>query len=194
MASILPKNGTLELVTGFFSQEESCLFQSNLEEEIIFRSQKIKIFGKLITEPRLVSWHGDEGISYTYSHTKMNALPWTPTLKKIKTRVEQFCQYEFNSVLINLYRSGNDHMGWHSDNEKELGTNPFIASISLGETRIFHLKHKTDKDQSTIRLPLADGSLLLMGGEIQHFWKHRISPSKKEFLPRINLTFRKIIL
>ena len=114
---------------------------------------------------------------------------WTATLLTIKNDIEAVCNHSFTSVLLNLYRDGNDSNGWHSDNEKELGNNPFIASLSLGEQRIFHFKHKVDS-RLKCKIELAPGSLLLMGGTTQEKWKHQLPKTKREVSPRINLTFR----
>jgi alkylated DNA repair dioxygenase AlkB len=190
MESIPIKNGFLDLDENFLSSEDAFLILSLLKEEISFESHQIKMFGKTILEPRLISWHGDSGLSYTYSKKRMSPKPWTSTLMKIKGKIEDVTQSEFNNVLLNLYRNGQDHMGWHSDDEKELGQNPLIASLSLGEERLFCLRHKFESSTPQIKLNLTHGSLLIMGGEIQHFWKHKISPSKKILKERLNLTFR----
>lgn len=190
MESIPIKNGFLDLDENFLSSEDAFLILSLLKEEISFESHQIKMFGKTILEPRLISWHGDSGLSYTYSKKRMSPKPWTSTLMKIKGKIEDVTQSEFNNVLLNLYRNGQDHMGWHSDDEKELGQNPLIASLSLGEERLFCLRHKFESSNPQIKLNLTHGSLLIMGGEIQHFWKHKISPSKKILKERLNLTFR----
>ncbi|MEM8892023.1 MAG: alpha-ketoglutarate-dependent dioxygenase AlkB, partial [Bacteroidota bacterium] len=131
-------------------------------------------------------------LSYTYSGLEMKARAWTAPLQAIKEKIETAYSSSYNSVLLNLYRDGKDSMGWHSDDEKELGKDPVIASLSLGQTRRFHLKHKQKKEIETLRLDLDNGSLLIMAGSTQHFWKHQISRTAKEVQPRINLTFRLI--
>ncbi len=141
--------------------------------------------------PRLTAWYGDEGKSYTYSGIEQHPDPWTPTLKLIKSKVEEILEVTFNTVLLNLYRDGKDSVSWHSDDELELGENPIIASVSFGAVRRFSLKHKISKDYK-IDLDLPNGSLLLMKGETQHFWQHQIAKTSKSVQPRINLTFRMI--
>jgi len=156
-----------------------------------WRKDQIKIFGKVHDVPRLQAWYGDEDAIYSYSNIDLKPLKWTEKLLSIKSLVERKSTVEFNSVLINLYRDGKDSNGWHSDDEKELGTNPEIASITLGQDRTFKLKHKVR--DFTEKLNLENGSLLIMRGKMQHHWKHQIPKSKKKLKPRINLTFRKII-
>ena len=122
----------------------------------------------------------------------MQPHPMTNTLLGLIEQIKLFDDNEFNAVLLNLYRDGKDSNGWHADNEKELGKNPVIASISLGEERFFHLKHRTQKEQR-LKIALKHGSLLIMGGEMQHYWLHQIPKTAKKIAPRINLTFRNII-
>jgi len=146
----------------------------------------------LINEPRQSAFYGDKGLIYTYSGKKQEAKVWTETLLIIKQQIATILELQFNSVLLNLYRSGQDNMGWHSDNEKELGQNPKIASVSFGATRTFQLKHISNP---TLRqsIELTHGSLLLMQGDTQHFWKHQIPKTNRFIPPRINLTFRTIV-
>ena len=164
-----------------------------LAEEIPWVQNKIKFYGKESLVPRLESWHGDEGMSYTYSGIKMDAKPWTKNLLVIKESIEPIAKTTFNSVLINYYRDGKDRVAWHSDNEKELGKNPVIASVSLGAERKFKLRHKKYKEnQLQHEVFLQSGSLLLMSGSTQHHWLHEIPRTAKPIGPRINLTFRVI--
>ena len=164
-----------------------------LTEEIPWVQNKIKFYGKESLVPRLESWHGDEGISYTYSGIKMDAKPWTKNLLMIKESIEPIAKTTFNSVLINYYRDGKDRVAWHSDDEKELGKNPVIASVSLGAERKFKLRHKKYKEnQLQHEVFLQSGSLLLMSGSTQHHWLHEIPRTAKPIGPRINLTFRVI--
>jgi alkylated DNA repair dioxygenase AlkB len=190
--ALLPESGFIQHWEQIYEEDERSELFIKLQKDIPWRSQKIKIFGKEVNEPRLVAWYGDADATYTYSGLKLNPLPWTEVLISIKNKVETITEQSFNSVLLNFYRHGSDYMGWHSDNEKELGKNPMIASLSLGETRTFQLKPRKERGHSPLSIPLESGSLLLMGGAIQHCWKHRISPSKKDLGPRINLTFRLI--
>ena len=164
-----------------------------LTEEIPWVQNKIRFYGKESLVPRLESWHGDEGMSYTYSGIKMDAKPWTKNLLMIKESIEPIAKTTFNSVLINYYRDGKDRVAWHSDDEKELGKNPVIASVSLGAERKFKLRHKKYKEnQLQHEIFLQNGSLLLMSGSTQHHWLHEIPRTAKPIGPRINLTFRVI--
>ena len=165
----------------------------DLTEEIPWVQNKIRFYGKESLVPRLESWHGDKGMSYTYSGIKMDAKPWTKNLLMIKESIEPIAKTTFNSVLINYYRDGKDRVAWHSDDEKELGKNPVIASVSLGAERKFKLRHKKYKEnQLQHEVFLQSGSLLLMSGSTQHHWLHEIPRTAKPIGPRINLTFRVI--
>ena len=161
--------------------------------EIPWRQENILVWGKLYSQPRLVAWYGDRGSDYTYSGIKLTPRPWTDLLRDIKKRVETVSATAFNSVLLNYYRDNRDSMGFHSDDEPELGVRPTIASLSLGEERTFVLKHKVNKLSKPVRLRLASGSLLLMKGETQRYWKHGIAKESRPCGPRINLTFRRIV-
>ena len=171
-------------------QKEDLWFQSCLHD-LNWETGFIKIFGKTHQIPRLQSWYADDGIEYTYSGKKLQRHNWNKTLIEIKQEIESVTSIKFNSVLANLYRNGNDSMGLHSDNEKELGINPIIASLSLGESRDIHFKHKNIK--TSINIPQTSGQLILMYGQTQKYWKHEIKKTKKFKKPRINLTFRNII-
>lgn len=164
---------------------KSCLHDLNWETGFI------KIFGKTHQIPRLQAWYADVGIEYSYSGKKLHRHNWNKTLLEIKERIEDITSYKFNSVLANLYRDGNDSMGLHSDDEKELGDKPVIASLSLGEARDIHFKHK--KIKKSLDIPQLNGQLLVMHGKTQEYWKHEIKKTKKIKKPRINLTFRNII-
>ncbi|MFM7363328.1 MAG: alpha-ketoglutarate-dependent dioxygenase AlkB family protein [Cuspidothrix sp.] len=174
----------------YFSQQESDIILAKLLTEINWRQDKIKLYGKEMNIPRLTAWYGDKGKSYTYSHITMNPTPWTPVLLSIKHRVEEIADISFNSVLINLYRHGQDSMGWHSDDEPELGKNPIIASVSFGGTRKFQLRHRFNKTSKKVAISLTHGSLFMMQGTTQEFWQHQIPKTAKSVHPRINLTFR----
>jgi alkylated DNA repair dioxygenase AlkB len=180
------------LYHNFFSQPESQAFFQELLRGINWRHDKIKVYGKEFDQPRLTAWYGDEGKSYCYSGITMYPEAWTPTLIAIKSRIETTEQVKFNSVLLNLYRHGKDSMSWHSDDERELGKNPIIASVSFGETRRFLLRHKFDKSLPKVEIKLTNGSLLIMKGTTQHFWQHQIPKGGKFLQERINLTFRRI--
>ena len=164
---------------------KSCLHDLNWETGFI------KIFGKTHQIPRLQAWYADNEIEYTYSGKKLQRHNWNNLLLEIKEKIENITSFKFNSVLANLYRDGNDSMGLHSDDEKELGKKPVIASLSLGETREIYFKHKNKK--LNLIIPQASGQLMVMHGKTQEYWKHEIKKTKKIKKPRINLTFRNII-
>ncbi len=154
--------------------------------EIEWQQRAIKIFGRSVPQPRLTAWYGD--VDYTYSGLTWDAKAWPENLRGLKAAVEAHSGEVFNSVLANLYRNGLDSVGWHSDDEAELGRNPVIASVSLGADRTFHMKHK--RSEAEWKAVLGHGSLLLMKGRTQHFWKHTLPKDKRVQRPRINLTFR----
>lgn len=189
MINILPKDGEVFYKPDLFSLAESQRFFRSLKEEIKWRHEPIVLFGKQIMQPRLTAWYGDEDKVIRYSGITMQPLPWTSALHEIKNRVESFSGVTFNSVLLNQYRNENDSMGWHRDNEKELGPNPVIGSVSFGATRAIHFRHADDPKLKKI-VPLSDGSCLLMQGSTQHHWYHSLPKLKKPINPRINLTFR----
>ena len=161
--------------------------------EVKWRQESIRIYGKLMPQPRLVSWYGDLGKVYRYSGIRLSPLPWTPVLEDLRHRVQDCTEKSFNSVFLNLYRDHNDSMGFHSDDERELGAQPVIASLTFGATRVFTLKHKSRPDQPSVKLALEAGSVLLMQGQTQRFWKHGITKQSQPCGPRINLTFRTIL-
>lgn len=158
---------------------------------INWKQDHIKLYGKIIPLPRLTAWYGDRGKSYTYSGITSQPDPWNKGLLYMKQRIEECAGSEFNSVLLNWYRDGDDHLNWHADDEKELGVNPIIASVSFGETREFLVRRNDDISKRLV-LPLKHGSLLLMKGELQHFWQHSIPKRKRVKGSRFNLTFRYI--
>ena len=176
----------------FFSKEKADLFFENLLNETPWQHDEITIFGKKILQPRLTSLYGNDGKSYGYSNIVMHPHPFNNTLTFIKNEIENTINEHFTTVLLNLYRNEKDSNGWHADNEKELGRDPVIASLSLGEERVFQIKHNTNKEikQSII---LQHGSLLVMKDGAQIHYKHQIPKASKSKKPRINLTFRKII-
>ena len=184
-------DGDLVLYPAFFRAEVADQLLYTLSHDIAWKSERIKLYGKYHSIPRLTAWYGDPGKIYRYSGIKAEPNPWTGTLAAIKHSIESLCRTRFNSVLLNLYRKGSDSVSWHSDNEPELGANPIIASVSLGQKRKFQLKHKCNKalKQSIV---LTHGSLLIMRGETQKNWLHRLPKSSCAMAPRINLTFRLI--
>ena len=163
-----------------------------LIDETPWRSEKITLWGKTHLQPRLIAWYGDEGQRYSYSGISLEPLPWTSTLLGIREVVQAFSNECFNSVLLNFYRDHRDRMGLHSDDERELGPTPTIASFSLGATRTFVLTHKNRSDAKSVRIELPTGSLLIMKGRTQQNWKHGIDKQTKPCGPRVNLTFRRI--
>ncbi|WP_242065423.1 alpha-ketoglutarate-dependent dioxygenase AlkB [Trichocoleus sp. FACHB-262] len=175
-----------------FSAEESDRLFAKLDLEIQWQQDYIHVFGKTIPLPRLTAWYGEAGKSYIYSDIEMHPAAWTSTLLEIKAKVEAHSGVTFNSVLLNQYRTGQDSVAWHSDDEPELGQNPIIGSVSFGGTRRFILRHKYQKEQAKVSIDLTHGSFLLMRGTTQHFWQHQISKTAKLVKPRINLTFRVI--
>ena len=157
-----------------------------------WHQEQIKIYGKHYLQPRLSAWYGNQGLDYAYSGIQLSALPWTELLLEIKARVEAVAGQGFNSVLLNYYRDQDDSMGMHSDDEAELGKQPVIASLSLGDKRNFILRHKYRKDIDSVRLVLGSGSLLIMKGDTQARWKHGIPKQRNTCGARLNLTFRTI--
>ena len=182
-------NASIEYYPNFFNLEKSNELFEKLKSEIPWQQDDITVFGKTHPQPRLTALYGNEGKQYSYSNIIMQPHSWNALLTYIKEEIEAVSNENFTTVLLNLYRNGKDSNGWHADNEKELGRNPVIASVSFGASRFFHLKHNTDVDQK-LKIELEHGSLLLMKGETQHFWKHQIAKTAKEIGPRINLTFR----
>ncbi|MCM8568101.1 alpha-ketoglutarate-dependent dioxygenase AlkB [Gramella jeungdoensis] len=185
------QDASLIYYADFFSIEKSDHFLEKLMHSLNWKQDKIKLFGKEILQPRLTSFHGETGKNYTYSGLEMKPEAFNNELIEIKEKCEKYAETHFNVCLANLYRNGADSMGWHADDEKELGPRPVIASVSFGAERIFHLKHKTNKT-ALHKIRLQHGSLLIMKGTTQQFWKHQLPKTKKRVGPRINLTFRKI--
>lgn len=181
----------ISYMTNFIELEQANWLFKSLETNIPWQQDDIKVFGKTYAQPRLTSLHSSEGKSYSYSNITMNSKPFTHELNELKKKLFVLTQIKFNACLLNLYRNGQDSNGWHSDDEKELGTNPVIASISLGEERSFQLRHKFDSSLKH-KLVLKHGSLLLMKGTTQHYWQHQVPKTKKQIEKRINLTFRVI--
>ena len=184
-------NADIKLIESFLSPNESNKAMDSLINTVQWQQDYIKMYGKQIPLPRLTAWYGDSGREYSYSGIPMKPHPWNDELLKIKNLIEAECDSKFSSVLLNLYRDGSDSVSWHQDDEKELGQNPTIASLSLGETRKIQLKHIHDENLKQA-LNLTNGSLLVMKGETQHFWKHQIPKTKKKIGQRLNLTFRLI--
>jgi alkylated DNA repair dioxygenase AlkB len=183
------KDGELYYNRFFFNSIESNKYFNILRKEIQWQQDNIKIFGKIYPQPRLTALYANNNKSYSYSNITMHPTLFTPTLFEIKSKIEKKINLNFTSCLLNLYRDGNDSNGWHADNEKELGLNPTIASVSFGAERIFQMKHRNSKKEK-VKINLTNGSLLVMKGRTQHHWLHQIPKTKKEVGERINLTFR----
>lgn len=178
----------LMLIDNFFTKEESDYYYNTLLHTTKWREYEMELFEKKVTAPRMISWFEDKENSA--ADTPKPEL--TTDLVNIRTRVEQELQLKFNAVLLNLYRDGKDSVAWHSDHTDKSGSNPIIASVSFGETRIFRLRHKFRKDIKQVEIPLNHGSFLLMAGTTNSFWQHQVPKTTRDILPRINLTFRRI--
>lgn len=178
----------LMLCDNFFNKEESDNFYTTLLKETSWRNSEMTMYDKVHSIPRMISWYEDkDNLGADQSRPD-----WTPELLAIRKKVETETQMQFNSVLLNLYRNGNDGVSWHSDREENFGKDAIIASVSFGETRMFRMRHKFRKEIPMIEIPLYHGSFLLMAGTTQSFWQHQVPKTAKEILPRINLTFRQI--
>lgn len=173
----------------FFNLEDANHYFKILLNTLEWQQDDITIFGKTHKQPRLTALYASNNNTYSYSNITMKPLKFTPTLELIKTKIKIKTKQQFTTCLCNLYRNGQDSNGWHADNEKELGQNPIIASVSFGAERLFKLKHRTDK---TLKhdIVLQHGSLLIMQGKTQHQWLHQIPKTRKITSERINLTFR----
>ncbi|MDR6642659.1 alkylated DNA repair dioxygenase AlkB [Luteibacter sp. 1214] len=171
-------------------REEADALLDELRDRLPWEVHRIRMFGRVVDSPRLSAWIGDEAATYRYSGTRFAPRPWTPALLALRDRVAAACDAPFNSVLANLYRDGSDRMGWHSDDEPELGAAPVIASVSLGAERTFRFRAKAGGEPVAIALP--HGGLLRMGGETQRLYKHELPVRKRVAGARLNLTFRDI--
>ncbi len=184
-------NGELYYYEDFYTSEKAWTLFHFLDQEVQFEQKSISLYGKSFMSPRLEAFYSKNGEEYSYSGKNLKSQLFTKELYQICEDIEHFTKTTFNSVLINMYRDGQDSNGWHSDDERELGKNPIIASLSLGEMRRIHFKHNTLKERFFI--DMNHGSLLLMKGSLQHYWKHHVPKSKKVKSKRINLTFRTIM-
>jgi len=187
--NLLPYDGEVLFYPTLFSIKESDNYLQTLRQEIIWKQEPIKILGKEIMQPRLTAWYGEADKPYTYSGITMQPYAWTNSLLSIKEKIEYIAGTRFTSALLNLYRTGSDSMGWHRDNEKELGTNPIIGSVSFGATRNFQFRKYADKSNK-INVELSHGSFLLMRGSTNHHWEHRVPKISEPINERINITFR----
>lgn len=189
--NLLPNDGTVNYYGKLMAHKQANEYYNSLLSNIEWRNDIAIIFGKKIITKRKVAWYGEKQFEYTYSNNTKLALSWTKELLELKELVEQKTNEAFNSCLLNLYHTGEEGMAWHSDGEKDLKKNGAIASLSFGAERKFAFKHKSTKE--TVSLVLEHGSLLVMKGETQTNWLHRLPPTKKIFKPRVNLTFRTIV-
>ena len=183
----------LDLCEGWLPPEEATRVFARLRDEVPWKHEAIRIAGRAILQPRLTAWYGDPGASYTYSGLTVEPIAWTPLLAGLRDAVAREAGESFNSALLNFYRDGRDSMGLHADDEPELGVNPVIASLSVGERRRFQLRPRKGVNAEPIDLTLSNGSLLVMGGRAQHHWKHGVPKEKKILDGRINLTFRRVV-
>lgn len=190
--NLLPNDGTVNYYGKLFSHAKANDHLHSLLENIQWRNDEAVIFGKHILTKRKVAWYGDMSFDYTYSNTTKQALPWTKELLELKAKVEKACGEQFNSCLLNLYHDGSEGMAWHSDGEVALKKNGAIGSLSFGAERKFAFKHKSTKEK--VEIILEHGSLLVMKDTTQSNWLHRLPPTKKIKAPRVNLTFRSIVM
>lgn len=191
-SNLLPKDGIVNYYGQIMSVKAAQEYTTQLLNNIAWKNDEAIIYGKHIITKRKVAWYADSNFSYTYSKITREALLWTAELLALKKLTEEITEKKFNSCLLNLYHNGDEGMAWHSDDEKSLGKDTAIASLSFGAERKFAFKHK--KTQEKVELYLQNGSLLLMHGATQTHWLHRLPPTKKVSLPRINLTFRTIVM
>jgi len=181
-------NADVMLIDNFFTKEESDYYYNALLTQTRWREYEMPMYDKVVTAPRMISWYEDKanvGVDPTIPE-------FTDDLKAIRDRVEAEVNLKFNAVLLNLYRNGKDGVAWHSDKTNKSGNDPIIASVTFGETRLFRLRHKTDKNINQVEIPLHHGSFLLMAGTTNSFWEHQVPKTARPVLPRINLTFRQV--
>lgn len=193
MDHILKENLDIKVYNDFFNQLECSLYLTDLLNQIKWKQETITMWGKTRTLRRRVAWYGDKGKNYSYSGNKLNPMFWIEPLLRIKDKIEDISSAIFNSVLLNDYADGNVGMGWHSDDEPELGKNPIIGSVSFGVERDFYLRPKEKPQDDRVRIISTNGSYILMRGKTQHHWRHSLPVRKRIKGQRINLTFRNII-
>lgn len=190
LSNLIPIDGALYCWPGFYGPETAQDFYQRLYRGLAWRQEQLFLYGRWVNVPRLTAWYGDPAAHYRYSGVEHKPAAWTADLQTLRHTVESVCAHEFNSVLVNLYRDGRDSMGCHADDEKELGQNPLIASLSFGDSRLLRFKHR--KAGLKLDIELNSGDLLIMAGELQHHWRHELPKTRKLKQPRINLTFRRI--
>jgi alkylated DNA repair dioxygenase AlkB len=184
----------IRLIERFDVGLDEATLLGRLVHEVAWRAESITLFGRRVLQPRLVAWYGDAGARYRYSGTDHDPLSWIPLLDQLRSRVAEAAGCPFNSVLCNLYRDGTDSMGYHADDERELGPMPVIASFSVGAERTMLFRHRRDRTVPTERISLPSMSLLVMSGTTQQDWHHAIPKTKRPLGPRVNLTFRRILV
>lgn len=190
--NLLPFQGETFLQPDFFPKVKSDHYFLQLQQTLVWKHEPIRMFGRMVMQPRLTALYGNPDRPYGYSGISMVPSLWTEELLEMKGAIEAYSGVEFTHVLCNLYRDGKDSMGWHRDNESVLGKNPSIASVTLGATRLFQIRHHETKGHK-IDIPLTHGSLLMMTGESQQYWEHQIPKTSRDPGVRINLTFRRLI-
>ena len=188
LPNLLPYDGTAVLHPGAIPDADA-LYQ-RLERDIPWREHRVFVFGRWVNQPRLTAWFGDPHHPYRYSGSSLSPEPWTDDLLRVRRICEELSGTTYNSVLANLYRTGHDSIAWHSDDESELGIDPSIASVNLGQERRFDLRHRHTGE--TVKVPLPHASVLVMSGATQHHWLHQVPRTAKPMRPRINLTYRMI--
>ena len=193
MEHLLKENLDIKIFNHLFSEDESNYFLRSLLNEVAWKQETITMWGKKRILRRRVAWYGDSGKNYSYSGNLLSPITWNENLKRIKKKIEIVSSITFNSVLLNDYEDGNVGMGWHSDDEKELGKDPIIGSVSFGVDRDFYLKPKIKSNNDRVKIMSSNGSLILMNGSTQHHWLHSLPIRKNINERRINLTFRTII-
>jgi len=181
----------LKVIERFYPHAESLMIYRRLLKEQDWPENRYTVAGRQFQLPRLQTWHADPGIVYSYSNNLLQTRPWSPLLSEIREKIETYLGFGFNSVLVNLYRDGRDYVGWHADNEAELGEQPLIASLTFGAERRFAFRHKKTLEQGQINL--SSGSLAIMLPAFQHQWLHSVPAEPTLAEGRINLTFRKVI-
>jgi len=181
----------LEVIEGFYGAAECERIYRHFLDEHQWPDNRYAVAGRQFVLPRLQTWHADPGIFYSYSNNLLQTRAWSPLLSEIRADVESALNFSFNSVLVNLYRNGDDYVGWHSDNEPELGGQPFIASLTFGAERQFEFRHKKSAENG--RVLLRSGTLLIMQPNFQHHWLHSVPIDQNVTEGRVNLTFRKVI-
>ena len=188
---LLNRDGEIHYHESFLAARMATEWLTIIMSSLQWQDETLFIAGRRVSVPRLTAWYGSAAATYRYSGVTHHPLPWPEDLLALKDRVESIGGFSFNSVLANLYRNGSDSIGWHADDERELGPRPLIASLSLGAERTFEIRHNQTRE--ILRLPLHSGSLLIMSGDFQSCWKHRIPKERAILKPRINLTFRTIL-